>query len=284
MGMGPQRFMWKARAARQRVRYTVCANQSIAAGFGPRVSANPESVNFNSPGEPLSANGISKRGLVSRSRRFSFRSLYLIAAGAICLASCQGARCQQTENAGKKPVESELAVEGGGCFGNWHIFAYAEDRQINTFGMEYDRHSWGGFLTARVDYVAEIVPVVLLNEPAKYAYDSDPLTTARQVKYGADISPIGVRLLWRRDAAFKPFLISQGGVAYFKDRILSPGDTHLQFTAQFGGGFEQRIAPRVGFRAGLSEFHISNGNIAASNPGIDFMYVYGQLSYRLGKR
>ena len=182
----------------------------------------------------------------------------------------------------KKPVESDLAVEGGGSFGNWRIFAYAEDRQLDTFGFEYDRHSWGGFLTARVDYVAELLPVVLLNEPAKYKNDSTALTTARQIKYGADASPIGVRLLWRRNKAFKPYLISKGGVAYFKDRILSPQDTHMQFSAEFGGGFEQRITPRLGFRAGINEFHFSNGDIAP-NPGIDFMYVCGQLSYRLGK-
>jgi hypothetical protein len=211
------------------------------------------------------------------------RSFCLIAVAAAFLLPPQFALSQQATPPTKKPIESDLAVEGAGCFGNWHIFAFAEDRQINTFGMEYDRHSWGGLATGRVDYVAEILPVVLLGEPAKYKYDSTPLTTARQTKYGADISPIGVRILWRRNQAFKPFLIAKGGVAYFKDRILSPGDTHLQFSAQFGGGFAQRLTNRIDFRASVNEFHFSNGNISASNPGVDFMYVQGQLSYRLGK-
>jgi hypothetical protein len=211
------------------------------------------------------------------------RSFCLFVLAAVCLLASQIAYSQDKAPGGKKPIESDLAVEGAGCFGNWHIFAFAEDRQINTFGLEYDRHSWGGLATGRVDYVAEVLPLVLLGEPAKYAYNSMALTTARQTKYGADISPIGVRILWRRNQAFKPFVIAKGGVAYFKDRILSPGDTHLQFTAQFGGGFAQRLTSRIDFRASINEYHFSNGNISASNPGVDFMYVQGQLSYRLGK-
>lgn len=189
----------------------------------------------------------------------------------------------QTVPDAKGPVASELAVESGRSFGNYRLFAYAQNRRVYTTGLEYDRHSWGSVLTARVDYVAEVLPVVLLVEPAKYAYDSTALTTARQLKYGADVSPIGVRLLWRRNKAFKPYLISKGGVAYFQDRILSPGDTHLQFIAQFGGGVEQTLTRRLELRAGFNEFHISNGNISTSNPGADFMYVYSGLSYRFGR-
>jgi hypothetical protein len=25
-----------------------------------------------------------------------------------------------------------------------HVFAYADDRRVMPFGLEYDRHSWGG--------------------------------------------------------------------------------------------------------------------------------------------
>ncbi|HEV2483985.1 MAG TPA: acyloxyacyl hydrolase [Terracidiphilus sp.] len=200
---------------------------------------------------------------------------------ALCFVGLQPAHAQT--NPVKAFPESEIAIEGGGSFGNYHLFAYAEDRRVYTSGIEYDRHSWGGFLNARVDYVAEILPVVLLSEPAQYKYDSTALTTAHQLKYGADISPIGVRLLWRRNNAFKPYLISKGGVAYFKERVMSPGDTHLQFVAQFGGGMEQTLARRLELRAGISEFHISNGNISASNPGVDLIYVYSALSYKFGR-
>src|SRR5579863_602525 len=118
-------------------------------------------------------------------------------------------RAQGTADHTKLPVESQIVVEGGSSVGNIHVFAFADDRRIAPLGVEYDRHSWGSFLTARVDYVAEVLPMVLLNEPAKYGADSIALTTDRQVKYGFGFSPVGVRLLWRRHAAFGPYLLGK---------------------------------------------------------------------------
>jgi hypothetical protein len=217
--------------------------------------------------------------LGSVARRLALCAFFGLAT--ICQLAPALAHAQQTESA-NKPAKNELAVEGGGSFGNWQIFAYAEDRQVSTYGLEYDHLLWGRVLGTQVDYTAELLPVVLLSEPAEYKSDSTALTTARQLKYGADASPAGFRLLWRQGKAFEPYFGAKGGVAYFKERILSPQDTHLQFTAQFGFGFEHRFTQRMAFRAGFSEFHISNGDIAR-NPGVDLMYVNGQLSFRLGR-
>lgn len=177
------------------------------------------------------------------------------------------ARAQGTADHAKRPVESQVVVEGGSSVGNIHVFAFADDRRIAPLGIEYDRHSWGSFLTARVDYVAEVLPVVLLNEPAQYGADSIALTTARQVKYGFGFSPVGVRLLWRRHAAFRLYLMGKGGMLIFPDPVLSPLDGHLSFSAQFGGGVEETLTRRLSLRLGYSDFHFSNGGIATRNPG-----------------
>jgi hypothetical protein len=191
-------------------------------------------------------------------------------------------QAQNIAASGKLPAESQIVVEGGSSVGNIHVFAYADDRRIAPIGIEYDRHSWGSLLAARVDYVGEVLPVVLMNEPAHYGADSVALTTARQVKYGFGFSPVGVRLLWRRDSAFRPYLIGKGGLRFFPDPVLSPLDGHLNFSAQFGGGVEETLTQRVSLRLGYSDFHFSNGGIATRNPGIDFMYFNAGLIYRLG--
>jgi hypothetical protein len=211
------------------------------------------------------------------------RSLAFIAAALILLPSFLSAQSQSPS--AKKPVESEVAVISGGSFGAIHVFAFGGDRRINTIGFEYDRNSWGKFLNARVDYVGEILPVVLLNEPASYGPDSRPLpgTTGRQEQYGAGISPIGVRLRWKPYHSWQPYLIGKGGVIYYQNRVLSPLATRLNFSAQFGGGFERPVSQRLNFRFGYSDFHFSNGDITGRNPGIDFMYINAGLSYRLGK-
>lgn len=184
---------------------------------------------------------------------------------------------------GRLAADSELIIEGGSSLGNVRVFDFAEGRRINPFGIEYDRRLWNHILTARLDYVAELLPVVLVNEPASYTIDSIALTSARQTKFGVGIAPIGFRLLWRRNKELKPYFLAKGGFLYFPDRVLSQQATKLEFSAQFGVGVEQTLTPRLGLRVGFSDFHFSNGNIARKNPGIDFMYFSAGLCYRFGR-
>ena len=96
----------------------------------------------------------------------------------------------------KRPVETELAVEGLASFGHYKIFATDYYEKLYTGGVEYDRHSWGTFLGARMDYVAEILPLTLLNQPANPGLWGQPLSTARTTLPGLSISPIGLRMMW----------------------------------------------------------------------------------------
>lgn len=201
---------------------------------------------------------------------------------ALWLVAALAVEAQQVEPQARPRIEGEFVFEGGASTGNLHLFAYADDRRIDPIGFEYDRHSWGGVIGARVDYVTELLPVVLLNGPAKYDIYSRPLTTVRQTQYGAGISPVGVRLLWRRNKPFKPYLFGKGGILYFADRALSPKASHLNFSAQFGGGVEERLSRRIDLRFGVGDFHFSNGDIVARNPGIDFMTFSAALGYRFG--
>ena len=208
--------------------------------------------------------------------------LLLAAAIALCLTAPKVAGAQSRTPEQKPAPEAEIAVEGGSSVGNIHVFAYADGRRINPFGVEYDRHSWGGLLGARVDYVAEFLPVVLLNEPAIYGADSRALTTARRTCYGFGLSPVGVRLLWRRNRNFKPYLIGKGGLLYFDNHVLSAAASKLNFSAQFGGGVQTALRPGMDLRLGYTDFHFSNGDDSARNPGIDFMYLNAGLVFRFG--
>jgi hypothetical protein len=193
-------------------------------------------------------------------------------------------RAQQVDNPAKKLVESELVLEGGGSVGHYSVVAYSQAREVYTTGLEYDRHSWGSFLGARLDYVAELLPAVFLTEPARYDSAGIALTTDRKVTFGTGISATGVRLLWRRDKTFKPFLIAKGGIVYFTNRVISTEGGHLNFSSQFGTGLETRLSPHWDLRTGFTYFHLSDGNLAPKNPGVDFMYFAGGVGYRFGGR
>jgi hypothetical protein len=148
--------------------------------------------------------------------------------------------------------------------------------------LEYDRHSWGTLLAARADYVAEIMPVILLNEPAKYGINSIALTKARQVECGVGIYPIGGRLLWRRNRTFKPYLGTKAGILHFEKNVLSTEGARFNYSLQLGTGVEMRMSRRVDLRLGCSDLHFSNGDTARHNPGIDFIYLNAGPGFRFG--
>jgi Lipid A 3-O-deacylase (PagL) len=183
----------------------------------------------------------------------------------------------------RQPPQSELAVEGMASYGNYRIFASGTDCKLYTSGLEYDRNSWGYFLTARMDYVAELLPFVLLNEPAKADMWGNPESTARQLVPGIGISPIGLRMMWRSKHALKPYLTVKGGVIAFDKKVLSTEATYLNFSLQSGIGVQVRLTQRVDLRLGLfNDFHFSNAFMVPVNPGLDVMNANLALSYHLG--
>lgn len=184
----------------------------------------------------------------------------------------------------KEPVESELILESTNSFGHYHVFAYTWWSYLNVAGIEYDRHSWGKFIGARMDYVAEILPVAILRQPSVTDVFGDPLSgTARTTIAGLGISPIGMRLMWRDGKNWKPYYIIKAGMMAFTQKALSSYASYEDFTLQQSIGMQFRLNDRLDFRAGLSDFHFSNAFIVPNNPGIDEMAYSGGLSYHLGK-
>ena len=181
-------------------------------------------------------------------------------------------------------AEQEVSIESGTSFGNYVVFGYIEGRRVNPISVEFDRHSFGGFLHARVDYVAEVMPMLLLNEPASYTTSGASLSAARQTVYGGAVYPAGARFLWRPGKSFKPYLIGQGGILYFQRRVVSTEGAKLNYSGKFGLGIEQTLNPRLELRLGYSDFHISNGDTAQHNPGVDMMYFYTGITYHLGRK
>jgi hypothetical protein len=184
----------------------------------------------------------------------------------------------------KRPVESELAVEGLASFGHYKIFATDYFEKLYTGGVEYDRHSWGTFLGARMDYVAEILPLTLLNQPANPGLWGSPQGNARETLPGLAISPIGLRMMWRNQRAFKPYFLLKGGLIAFDKKALSPAATYENFSMQTGIGIQARLTQRVDLRVGLSDFHFSNAFMVPMNPGLDVMNCNAAIVFHYGPR
>jgi hypothetical protein len=200
-----------------------------------------------------------------------------------------GADAQDEKNSSRpvmfrRPLESELIVEGLASFGHYKIFATSYWEKLYTGGIEYDRHTWGTFLGSQMDYVAEILPLTLLREPAKLDIWGNPLTTARTTLPGLGISPIGLRMMWRNRKAYRPYFIVKGGVIAFDKKALSPDATYMDFSLQIGIGMQARLTPRLDLRVGYSDFHFSDAFLVPINPGLDVMSCNAGIVYHLGRR
>jgi hypothetical protein len=184
----------------------------------------------------------------------------------------------------RQPVKSELVFEDLGSIGHFHLFTSSGVRAaFHASGLEYDRNSWGQFLGARMDYVAEVLPVAVLTEPTESDIWGNPATTKNEHVAGLAIAPIGLRMLWRDGKRIKPYAFSKGGMIGFSKKTLSPTATYENFTLQFSFGLQCRLNDSWDFRAGALYFHFSNAFIVPSNPGFDSISYVAGFSYHLGR-
>jgi hypothetical protein len=149
--------------------------------------------------------------------------------------------------------------------------------------VEYDRHSWGCLLKARVYYVAEFLPFVLLDQPAVLNYYGIPESTNKQLVPGIGITPIGFRLLWRDGKSIKPYLMAKGGFLVFSKKAESPNASYENISLQSDIGVQIRLNQRMDLRLGVGDYHFSNAFVVPSNPGLDVMSYTSGISFHLGK-
>jgi hypothetical protein len=185
---------------------------------------------------------------------------------------------------GKQPVESEIAQTGMITYGNYRVFGAAARCNIYASGVEYDRHSWGYHFKARWDYVTEILPFVLLSQPVEADFWGNPRSPDQELVHGFGASPFGFRLLWRDTQRVKPFMTGKIGMIVFGKPAFSPDSSTWNFNFQGEFGIQMRLNDRVELRLSpLEYFHVSNGYLAPSNPGMDELAPKFGLSYRLGR-
>ena len=181
----------------------------------------------------------------------------------------------------RTPPASELYFEDLNSFGHIHIFGNTWWSYLHLAGVEYDRHSWGKFVGARMDYAAEILPVAILKQPSKTDVWGNRLSRTFIDVPGLGIAPIGVRLLWRDDKPLEFYYAVKGGMIAFTQKALSQYASYENFSLHQGVGFQLRLNDRMDLRAGFRDYHFSNGFVVPSNPGIDEMMWNGGVAYRL---
>ncbi|MGA9671584.1 MAG: hypothetical protein WBQ94_20405, partial [Terracidiphilus sp.] len=191
-----------------------------------------------------------------------------------------------TRDGGTKFIrQSEIIYEGMTSYGNYKVFGAAENAKLYTAGVEYDRELWPHFLRARVDYVTEFLPVLLLSQPMKTDVWGNTLSAARKRVPGAGVTPIGFRMLWRDGRRWMPYFDTKASVLGFTQKALSPDATYENWSFHCTGGVKVKLAGRYDLRVGiLSDLHFSNAFVVRSNPALDVMNVDVGVVYHLNGR
>lgn len=185
----------------------------------------------------------------------------------------------------KRPVASEVSVMGMIPDGDYRLFSATVRCYAWTLGVEYDRHSFGHFLASQVDYVAEVLPYVRLSQPTVSDFWGNALSPNQEVVHGLSVSPFGLRFLWRNDKALKFYMSGKIGAIAFTKKAFSQSASYANFNVQAAFGTQIRLTKRVDLRVEPFEFfHVSNGYLAASNPGMDELASRYGISYHLGKQ
>lgn len=194
--------------------------------------------------------------------------------------SAEGANSMARPVTKKKHVwpapEGEISIMGMVPDGDYRLFGATVRCHAWTASAEYDRRI-GHILWARFDWVSEVIPFMILSQPKKADFWGGGLTPEQELVPGISISPIGMRFLYRDGKKIRPFFLGKLGAAAFTQKALSPNATYANFNIQAAFGVQYALNNRYDVRVEPFEFfHISNGYLAPSNPGMD------QIGWRLG--
>jgi hypothetical protein len=185
----------------------------------------------------------------------------------------------------KRQVEGEIAIMTMIPDGDYRLFSATVRCNAWTTGVEYDRHSWGHLLKSQVDYVVEVIPIMILSQPAVSDFWGNAKSPNQELVPGVAVSPFGFRFLWRSTRAIRPYLTGKLGAAVFAKKAFSQNASYVNFNIQIDAGLLFRVSDRVDLRVDpFVFFHVSNGYLAASNPGMDELATRFGVNYHLGKQ
>jgi hypothetical protein len=188
-----------------------------------------------------------------------------------------------SEDPAHDPAESELIFEGMNSIGHFHIFANSWWSDLSGGGVEYDRHSWGNAIGARVDYSAEILPAMILRQPSKTDIWGNRRSHTLETVPGIAVLPIGIRLIWFNGARLEPYYVIKAGMTGYTQKAFSQFASYENFGLDQSVGLQFRLSDRTDLRTGFGVFHQSNGFVVPSNPGLDEMNANVGLGFRLGR-
>lgn len=155
----------------------------------------------------------------------------------------------------------------------------AEDRRFFIAALRYGRTLAANDSLA-LQYTFDAVPVALATGTivSRTISPTGVTTFQRETAYGAGITPLGLQLDFANGSKVHPFVHVNGGLLYFNKPVPIEDSGQFAFVGEAGGGVRIFTSERRAVNIGVRFHHISNGDRAGSNRGLNQFVIYAGFS------
>ena len=179
--------------------------------------------------------------------------------------------------------DNEFGFWAGGSFKATTAFggltdAEADDRKFFLAAFRYGRTLIANDSVA-LQYTLDAIPIAVATGNIASATTVGPITTFnRETAYGAGITPLGLQLDFANGSRGHPFVHVNGGLLIFNQSVPLPDSGKLALVGEAGTGVRIFTSQRRAITLGFRFHHISNGDTAGSNRGLNQFVFYGGFS------
>ena len=186
-----------------------------------------------------------------------------------------------------KRGDNEFGFWGGGAFTATRIFGGLREDEARDRGLVLAAFRYGRTLAANknyaLQYTLDAIPLAVatgnITESTTTTTPTGTVTTfRRESTYGAGLTPLGLQLDFANSARVHPFLHVNGGFLVFSKSVPLPDAGKFAYVGEAGTGLRIFTSERRAVTLGVRFHHISNGNRAGANRGLNEFVLYAGFS------
>jgi hypothetical protein len=186
-----------------------------------------------------------------------------------------------------KKGDNEFGFWGGGAFTATTIFGglreeEARDRHFIIAAFRYGR-TLAANKSVALQYTLDAIPLAVatgnIAAATTVVTPTGSVTTfRRETAYGAGVTPLGLQLDFANGSRVKPFIHLNGGLLVFNQSVPLPDSGKLALVGEAGTGVRVFTSERRALSFGVRFHHISNGDRAGANRGLNQFIFYAGFS------
>ena len=155
----------------------------------------------------------------------------------------------------------------------------AEERKFFIAAFRYGRTLAANDSLA-LQYTLDAIPVAIATGTivSRTTTPGGITTFQRETAYGAGVTPLGLQLDFANGAKVHPFIHVNGGLLWFNKSVPIEDAGKLALVGEAGGGIRIFTSERRALNIGVRFHHISNGDRAGSNRGLNQFVISAGFS------